>query len=129
MKPSIKFKSIGGATITGYGSALAGDFNIPLDQIGAFDPAYAENSGATSAFCIILKGETSSVFNPLTGSAFTAMYLYISGVPTATGEYNSTGVNKAISSAISNHNGVGEAIVSLPEGINCLGWEYKDLVY
>ena len=57
------------------------------------------------------------------------MYLYISGVGKGADEYNSTGVNKAISSAISNHNGVGEAIVSLPEGINCLGWEYKDLVY
>lgn len=128
MKPSIKFKSIGGATITSYGSALAGDFNVPLDLIGAFDPSYGKTGGADAAFCILLKGETSNKFDT-GGAAFTAMYIYISGVPTATGSYNSTGVSAAIARAISNHNGTGESIVSLPEGINCLGWEYKDILY
>ena len=128
MKPSIKFKSIGGATLTGgYGSALAGEFNVPLDLIGAFDISYGANSSATSAFCILLKGELSAAFGNT--NSYTAMYIYISGTPTATGNYNSNGVSAAIARAISNHNGTGEAIVTLPEGINCLGWEYKELLY
>tara|TARA_Y100000385_G_C12892962_1_gene550811 strand:+ start:453 stop:839 length:387 start_codon:yes stop_codon:yes gene_type:complete len=128
MKPSIKFKSIGGATLQGnFGSNLAGDFNIPLDLIGAFDYSYAKSSGATSAFCILLKGENNAAFGAT--FAYNAMYIYISGTPTATGSYNDAGVNEAIAKAISNHSGTGEAIVTLPEGINCLGWEYFSLLY
>jgi hypothetical protein len=121
MKGSIKIKSVGGATIGAgnFGDVTAGDFNFPIDCLGATDANYFGND----AIAVILNSSSGP------GDASAGLGNYSTYKFYLNGSTSPTLINKAFVDAILANNGSGESIVQLPEGVTITGWEITDLIY
>ncbi len=121
MKASIKITSVGGGTIgaNNFGDATAGDFNFPIECLGATDSTY----GGNNAMFIIVNSSS----GPSEGS--TGLSSYAAYKFNVSGSTNKYLLNKSFVDAILSNNGSGESIVTLPEGVTITSWEIADLFY
>jgi|EP01047_Picozoa_sp_COSAG01_P038697 hypothetical protein len=121
MKASIKITSVGGGTIgaSNFGDVTAGDFNFPIECLGATDTAY----GGNNAIFIIVNSSS----GPSNGAA--ALGSYAAYKFNVSGSTDKNLLNKSFIDAILSNNGSGESIVTLPEGVTITSWEIDELLY
>jgi len=123
MKASIKITSVGGGTISGgpgqVGDVTAGDYNFPIENLGATDATFAGNN----AMFIILNTSTGPSDGSAALNAYAAYKFHVSG------STNKGLLAKSFVDAILSNNGSGESVVKLPEGVTITAWEITDLLY
>tara|TARA_R100000951_G_scaffold114722_1_gene120619 strand:+ start:2556 stop:2918 length:363 start_codon:yes stop_codon:yes gene_type:complete len=120
MKASIKITSVGGGPLTAgnVGTQTAGDYNFPIDCLGATDVNYNGDSTMN-----ILVNNSSGPGDSAPVDNYSYYKFNVSG---STDRYL---LNKSFVDAILSNNGSGESIVTLPEGVTITSWEIDALIY
>mgnify|MGYP003139187674 CR=1 FL=1 len=120
MKASIKITSVGGGTIGAgnIGDVTAGDFNFPIENLGATDATFDGNN----AMFILLNSSSGPGDTP--GLTSYATYKFH-----VSGSTDQALLGKSFVDAILSNNGSGESKVKLPAGVTITAWEITDLLY